>query len=125
MSLDECVSSSGHSWYLTHWSSKRLRYERECSLMGCQAWQYLEGTMVAKERVLPSEEGMDHVHEWKPWNGTDKDTVSDNLRYFRGCRTCKAVEGTSDLREIGNWVYFTQPRDREIAEIEKNDGGER
>lgn len=103
---DECPCKQGHNWYLTYWSKKRRRYERECMWMGCNAWQYLEGTVVAKEKIVATQEGQEHVHEWSPWNGTAKDTVDDGLRYFRNCQNCKAEEGTGDLREIGNWSYF-------------------
>jgi len=102
----ECVHPQGHSWYLTHWSVTRNRYERECSLMGCEAWQYIEGTAIAAERITATVEDKEHVHEWKPWNGVYEDTISDDLRYFRNCKNCKAEEKTTDLKAIGKWTYF-------------------
>jgi hypothetical protein len=74
--------------------------------MGCEAWQHLQGMLIAKDRIVATKEDQEHVHDWKSWNGTSEDTVSNNLFYYRGCRNCKAEEGTADLKAIGNWIYF-------------------
>lgn len=106
MNPDECVSPRGHSWYLIRWSQKRGRYERECSLMGCTAWQYLEGSVIAEKKIEPYKEDRQHVHEWKPWNGVEEDTIEDDLRYYRNCKYCNAQERTAELKVLGTWVYF-------------------
>lgn len=105
MNLDECVSDKGHQWYLIHWSPKRNRYERECSLMGCTAWQYLDG-QVAAVNINQFNETLKHGHFWKPWNGVSEDTVDDNLRYYRNCEDCKAQQRAEDLESSGKWIYF-------------------
>lgn len=107
MNHPECVNGAReHSWYRWDWSRKNARYERECSLMGCTAFQYLEGTMVATSSIVTRWEGKEHVHEWSPWGPVEEFHVKDNRFYDRRCRNCKGVEETEDLREIGKTVYF-------------------
>lgn len=102
---DECVSDRGHQWYRIHWSPKRNRYERECSLMGCSAWQYLDGQVIAK-KIFTFNEDPRHAHDFKPWNVVNEDTVDDNLFYYRNCKDCKTQQRVEDLEETGTWIYF-------------------
>jgi hypothetical protein len=95
-----------HNWYRWYWSGKNSRYERECSTMGCEAFQFLKGSRLAAGRIVLVEEGEEHVHDWKPWGPVEEFHVKENRFYDRWCRTCSAREETEELRQIGTTVFF-------------------
>lgn len=101
-----CVYDKGHQWYPFYWSLKRNRVERECSLMGCEAWQYLDGQVKSIGKIVPWKKGKNHDHQWKHWQPIDEYHVVDNLFYGRLCENCTGEERTSDFEVIGIWHFF-------------------
>lgn len=103
-----CEQAGGreHSWYQWYWSTKRGRYEHECSTMGCEAFQYLKGTVIAASPIVLTKEGKEHVHVWGPWGPVEEFHVKENRFYDRRCKECEAEEETEDLREIGEMIFF-------------------
>lgn len=74
--------------------------------MGCEAFQYLKGTMVASEPIVMTDQGKEHVHDWNPWGPVEEFHVKENRFYDRRCRQCDAIEETGGLREIGETIFF-------------------
>lgn len=81
--------------------------------MGCDAFQYLEGTMVAATPIVATNPGKEHVHDWTAWGPVEEFQVKENRFYDRRCRNCKAIEETEDLKVIGEMVYFPWKEARE------------
>lgn len=107
MSYTDCdTAKREHEWYRWQWSSKRSRYERECSTMGCNAWEYLKGSVVASGPIVSVASGQEHVHEWKPWYPIEEFWVVDNRCFGRDCKECTAQEQTGGLTAIGETVPF-------------------
>jgi len=95
-----------HNWYRWSWFHERGRYERECSTMGCDAFEYLEGSLIASEPVVLTREGKEHVHGWGPWGPVEEFWVKDNRFYSRDCGTCEAREETGWVKELGKTIVF-------------------
>jgi len=95
-----------HNWYRWYWSRKNSRYQRECSTMGCDTFQYLKGELVASEPIVLTTPGQEHVHDWGHWGPVEEFQVKENRFYDRRCRTCSAVEETGWVRELGEAVFF-------------------
>lgn len=107
MIYTDCDSAKrAHNWYRWQWSSERSRYERECSTMGCNLWQYLKGVMLAPEPIVLVRPGQEHVHSWRPWYPVEEFHVEDNRCFGRNCLLCDAREETACVKEVGETVFF-------------------
>lgn len=108
----KCVDDRGEHkiWYPWGWCQERGRWERECAMMGCLAWQHAAGARIAG-RVVTQKAGLAHEHVWGVWYAIDELHAKDNLHYERHC-ACGAEEQAEDLLADGPFEFFEHPRDK-------------
>lgn len=104
----ECVNGrTEHAiWYPWHWNQERGRWERECAIMCCRAWQYTASVHTEDPLVVRKAGQQDHGHAWSPWYTIDEDSVPDNLFSKRTC-SCGAEERAGRLEADGEVTYFS------------------
>lgn len=108
----KCVNDRDeHSiWYQWHWSQERGRWERECAIMCCLAWQYAQTAKIVG-RVITRKTGLAHEHVWGVWHPVDEHWVEENLFYARRC-ACGAEEQGEDLKADAPFKFFEHPRNK-------------
>lgn len=108
----ECVNGRAEHgiWYPWHWSQERGRWERECAVMGCLAWQHAKTAKISG-KVVSWASGKAHAHLWGVWYPVDEHHVEDNLFYERNC-ACGAEERGEDLKVEEPFEFFDHPRNR-------------
>lgn len=95
-------------WYPWGWSQERGRWERECAVMCCLAWQHAKTAKIVG-RVVTWKPGLTHEHIWGVWYDVDEHHVEDNLFYERRC-ACGATERGEDLQADEPFVFFEHPK---------------
>jgi len=98
-------------WYPWHWSRERGRWERECAIMGCLAWQHAKAAKIVGRVVSWASGNKKHAHVWGVWYPVDELHVEDNLFYQRSC-ACGAEERAEDLKAEEPFEFFDHPWNR-------------
>lgn len=102
----ECTGKDHPIWYPWSWNEKRQRWERECAMMGCMAWQFVPSARPEGRSILKIR-GMAHEHAWRVWSPEDELHVENNMFYRRGC-PCGALEYIENLVMIGEVKFFSR-----------------
>ena len=100
----ECTGNNHPIWYPWFWSLERQRWERECAMMGCEAWQFALDARAEGRRIVKSL-GKAHEHAWTVWHPEDELHVENNMFYRRSC-ACGAVELVENLVVLGDVEFF-------------------
>ncbi len=100
----ECTGNNHPIWYPWSWSEERKRWERECAMMGCQAWQFAPDARVEGRRIIKYL-GRAHEHLWTHWYPEDELHVENNMFYRRSC-PCGSVELVENLVVLGPVEFF-------------------
>lgn len=104
----ECTGNNHSIWYPWFWNQERRRWERECAMMGCMAWQFASDARPEGRRIL-KRTGKAHEHAWSVWYPEDELHVENNMFYSRSC-PCGALEFVEHIVIVSDVTFFSNAK---------------